>query len=171
LTLAVARNLFKLMAYKDEYEVARLLSDPAFQAQIARDFEGDYKIAFHLAPPTLGEGGAEGRPAKRRFGAWLRPAMAVLARFKGLRGTPMDPFGHSAERRAERALIAQYRGLIQGLLGHLDASRLPRAVEIARVPEDIRGFGALKRQAMDAAQARWATLLRDWLREEVARAA
>ncbi|RRS04661.1 indolepyruvate ferredoxin oxidoreductase family protein [Aquabacterium soli] len=171
LTLAVARNLFKLMAYKDEYEVARLLSDPAFQAQIARDFEGDYKIAFHLAPPTLGEGGAEGRPAKRRFGAWLRPAMAVLARFKGLRGTPMDPFGHSAERRAERALIAQYRGLIQGLLGHLDASRLPRAVEIARVPEDIRGFGALKRQAMDAAQARWASLLRDWLREEVARAA
>ncbi|RZL08854.1 MAG: indolepyruvate ferredoxin oxidoreductase family protein [Rubrivivax sp.] len=158
LTRAVAHNLFKLMAYKDEYEVARLLSDPAFHAQIAEGFEGDYRVAFHLAPPVGGRHDAQGEPIKQRFGPWMRWGMAALSQLKALRGTPCDPFGYTQERRAERAWIGQYRDAIRALLPGLDATHLAHAVALAQVPEGIRGFGAIKHRSMVAAQARWDAL-------------
>jgi indolepyruvate ferredoxin oxidoreductase len=162
LSEAVARGLFKLMAYKDEYEVARLHTDPAFSAQIAAMFEGDYKLVHHLAPPLIARKNAAGEALKRPFGPWVRPVFHVLARLKGLRGTPLDPFGRSAERREERALIAEYRTSIEALLPALTAERLPLALEIARIPDDIRGYGHVKQRHLLAARTKWAALMARW---------
>ncbi|MFL6663668.1 MAG: indolepyruvate ferredoxin oxidoreductase family protein, partial [Rhizobacter sp.] len=159
---AVARNLFKLMAYKDEYEVARLHTSPAFLKQIEDTFEGNYKLVHHLAPPMLSRRGANGEPVKMAFGPWMRSAMHVLARLKWLRGTALDPFGYTAERRVERGLIAEYRASIEELLGTLSAEKLPLARDIAGIPQDIRGYGHVKERHLGAARAKWQTLMGQW---------
>ncbi len=142
---AVARNLFKLMAYKDEYEVARLYTDGAFRQQLQRQFEGDFTLEFHLAPPLLAERDATtGHLKKRRYGPWMLRAFAVLATLKFLRGTPLDLFGRSEERKVERALITEYEALVDELIAGLNRDTHALAVEIARIPEQIRGFGHVK---------------------------
>ena len=114
LTEAVARSLHKLMAYKDEYEVARLYTDGTFLGQLRQQFEGDYRLEFHLAPPLLADRDpATGHLKKRAYGPWMLKAFALLARLKGLRGTVLDPFGRSADRRRERALIGQYERVVE----------------------------------------------------------
>ncbi|HEY6086589.1 MAG TPA: indolepyruvate ferredoxin oxidoreductase family protein [Burkholderiaceae bacterium] len=162
LTEAVARYLFKLMAYKDEYEVARLHVDRAFSDKIASMFEGDYKLVHHLAPPAIAKKNDKGELIKQPFGPWIRKAFGVLARLKGLRGTAFDPFGRSEERKTERALIGEYRATIEELLATLSAERLPLAVEIARLPEDIRGYGHVKARHLAAARAKWEGLMAQW---------
>jgi indolepyruvate ferredoxin oxidoreductase len=159
LTEAVARYLFKLMAYKDEYEVARLHTDAAFTAKIASMFEGDYKLVHHLAPPLLAKKNAKGELVKRPFGGWVRPAFGLLAKLKGLRGTAFDVFGHTEERRMERRWIADYRAGIDKALAGLSAETLPTAIELARVPEEIRGYGHVKARHEKAARAKWDALL------------
>ncbi len=152
---AVAQNLFKLMAYKDEYEVARLYSSGDFRKKVEAAFDGDFKLKFHLAPPLLSRDlDPQGRPKKREFGPWIMAAFAVLRRFKGLRGGPFDIFGRSAERRLEHALIADYRRDIEDAVDALDARSLPFALEIARLPEEIRGFGPVKLASIEKAKAR-----------------
>ncbi len=159
LTEAVARYLFKLMAYKDEYEVARLHTDAAFTAKIESMFEGDYKLVHHLAPPAIAKKNDQGELIKRPFGPWMRSAFSLLARLKGLRGSALDPFGRSDERRTERALIGEYRACIDELLAGLNATTLPLALEIARIPEEIRGYGHVKARHLQAARAKWQQLL------------
>ena len=113
LTTAVARSLFKLMAYKDEYEVARLHMETGFQERLRQEFEGDFTVNYHLAPPILSSGkDARGRPLKRQFGPWIEPAFRMLARLKFLRGTPLDVFGYTSERQMERGLIDWYETLV-----------------------------------------------------------
>ncbi|HEV7816743.1 MAG TPA: indolepyruvate ferredoxin oxidoreductase family protein, partial [Janthinobacterium sp.] len=139
LTEAVARYFYKLMAYKDEYEVARLYTDGAFAKKIAGMFEGDIKLKFHLAPPLLARHNAQGELIKQEFGPWMMKAFGLLAKLKGLRGTAFDIFGHTAERKTERALIGAYRQTVSALLPELTAENLAQAVAIASIPEDIRG--------------------------------
>jgi indolepyruvate ferredoxin oxidoreductase len=154
LTEAVARALFKLMAYKDEYEVARLHMQGGFLDALKGEFEGDFSIQYHLAPPFLpSRRDARGRPRKRAFGQWIQMPLALLARLKGLRGTPFDPFGYTAERRAERELITWYDRVIERLLGGLDAAHLPDLIAIAKAPMDIRGYGPVKDAAMGKVKA------------------
>ena len=159
---AVARNLFKLMAYKDEYEVARLHTDPAFHEQIAARFEGDYSLKVHLAPPMLAKKNERGELVKRPYGPFMFTAFRWLAKFKGLRGTALDPFGRTEERRMERALIAQYRSDVDTLLAGLDAEHHALATEIARVPELIKGYGHVKERHAKTAAARRDTLWARW---------
>ncbi|MDH0494930.1 indolepyruvate ferredoxin oxidoreductase family protein [Comamonas aquatica] len=162
LTEAVARYLFKLMAYKDEYEVARLHTDPAFTAKIADMFDGDYKLVHHLAPPLSAAKDAQGHLVKKSYQPWIRSAFGVLAKLKGLRGTPLDLFGRTAERRTERALIVEYRDCIMQLLPQLTADKLELAVQIARIPEDIRGYGHVKERHLAAARSKWQGLMQQW---------
>jgi indolepyruvate ferredoxin oxidoreductase len=159
LTEAVARYYYKLMAYKDEYEVARLYTTGAFAEKVANMFEGDYKMKFHLAPPIFSKTNAEGHLVKKEFGPWMMKAFGVLAKFKGLRGTPLDMFGYTAERKMERALIKEYHSTVGGLLSKLNADNLSQAVAIASIPEDIRGYGHVKERHLKAAKAKEATLL------------
>lgn len=162
LTEAVARYLFKLMAYKDEYEVARLHTDTGFLDKVAQQFEGDYKVAYHLAPPLLARRNAKGELVKQRFGPWMHTAFRLLARMRGLRGTAFDVFGYTEERRMERALIGEYRSTVEELLQALKADNLSQAVEIARLPEDIRGYGHVKERHLAAVRPKWAQLLKQW---------
>ncbi|MFM6986277.1 MAG: indolepyruvate ferredoxin oxidoreductase family protein, partial [Hydrogenophaga sp.] len=162
LTEAVARYLFKLMAYKDEYEVARLHTDPAFHQKLAAQFEGDFKLQLHLAPPLFAQKNEKGELLKQTYGPWMLKAMGVLARLKGLRGTALDPFGRTEERRTERALIARYRADIETLLAGLDADHHALALEIARLPEQIRGFGHVKARHLSAAMVLRDRLLARW---------
>jgi indolepyruvate ferredoxin oxidoreductase len=162
LTEAVARYLFKLMAYKDEYEVARLHTDKAFTDKLASMFDGTLTITHHLAPPAFAKTNEKGELVKQPFGPWMRSAFGVLAKLKGLRGTALDPFGRTEERRTERALIAEYRAQIDELLAGLTAEKLPLAVEIARIPEDIRGYGHVKVRHLAAARAKWDGLRARW---------
>ena len=159
---AVARYLFKLMAYKDEYEVARLHTDPAFTQKIDGMFEGDYKIVHHLAPPLTAKTNEKGELIKRPFGPWMRSAFGLLARMKGLRGGALDIFGKTEERRSERALIVQYRECIEELLRALSADKLAAAAEIARIPEEIRGYGHVKARHLAAARSKWERLMAQW---------
>jgi indolepyruvate ferredoxin oxidoreductase len=157
---AVARNYFKLLAYKDEYEVARLYTDGAFKQAVAEEFEGDLKLEFHLAPPLFAKPDpVTGRPRKRRFGAWTMALFGVLARLKFLRGTAFDPFGHSEDRALERRLIAEYEALIDAILDGLTPATHARAVALASLPDGIRGYGPVKRESVDAAKAKEAELL------------
>jgi indolepyruvate ferredoxin oxidoreductase len=156
LTEAVARYLFKLMAYKDEYEVARLQTDPAFLARIGAQFEGDFQLHYHLAPPLLSRKNAKGELQKRKFGPATGMLLRLLARFKGLRGTPFDVFGYQAERRAERALVDEYRACIAQLLPVLTPANHAAALALARIPERIRGYGHVKQRHLVAARADWA---------------
>jgi indolepyruvate ferredoxin oxidoreductase len=166
LTEAVARYLFKLMAYKDEYEVARLHADTRFLAKVAAQFEGemgkDYQLAYHLAPPSLAKKNAKGELQKQRFGPWMLTAFKTLARLKGLRGTPFDPFGRNEERRVERELIVEYRESIEEVLRALGPANLALAVEIARIPELIRGYGHVKARHLAAARPKWDALMAEW---------
>jgi indolepyruvate ferredoxin oxidoreductase len=154
LTDAVARSLFKLMAYKDEYEVARLHMETGFLDELRRQFEGDFTVHYHLAPPLLpSKLDARGRPRKRSFGPWIQAPMAALAKLKVLRGTPLDVFGYTAERRTERALIDWYQGQIDRILGSLDQQRFADLVAIAKAPMDIRGYGPVKEAAIHQVQS------------------
>ena len=166
LTEAVARNLSKLMAYKDEYEVARLYTDPAFLDKLRAQFEGepgrDYQLNFWLAPPMMAKRDEKGHLVKQRFGPNTMRIFKVLAKLKGLRGTAFDIFGKTEERRTERALIGEYRALIDELVKSLTAQKLAQAVELARLPEDIRGFGHVKDANLAAARIRWNKLLTQW---------
>ncbi|WP_447650350.1 indolepyruvate ferredoxin oxidoreductase family protein [Pseudomonas abietaniphila] len=152
LTEAVAFNAFKLLAYKDEYEVARLYSNGEFTRQLQAQFEGDYRLEFHLAPSWLAKRDPNsGAPRKRSFGPWMLKAFDVLAKFKFLRGTAFDPFGRSLERRQERELIDSYVADIELILSHLNAGNRHTALSLARLPERIRGYGHVKESAMKAA--------------------
>jgi len=157
---AVATYLFKLMAYKDEYEVARLYTAPAFREKIAAMFEGDYQLKFHLAPPLLAKHDNKGHLIKKEYGPWMMRAFGVLAKLRFLRGTPLDVFGYTAERKQERELIAEYSRTVGGLLGKLNADNLAQAVAIARIPEEIRGYGHVKERHLKAAKQKEADLLR-----------
>jgi len=159
---AVARYLFKLMAYKDEYEVARLHTDKSFTDKIGAMFEGEYKLVHHLAPPMIAKKNDKGELVKRPFGPWIRSAFGVLAKMKGLRGTAFDPFGRSAERKTERALIDEYKASIDELLKTLSAEKLALAAEIARIPEEIRGYGHVKERHLAAARPKWDALMVRW---------
>ena len=162
---AAARYYFKLLATKDEYEVARLYAETDFRARVAARFEGEYTLAFHLAPPLLSRADpATGAPAKRRYGAWMMRAFAVLARLRGLRGGPFDVFGRTAERRRERALIGEYEALFEEVLSRLALHNHALAVELARVPEDIRGYGHVRARHLDQAKRKEAELLESFRR-------
>ena len=166
---AVARNYFRLLAYKDEYEVARLHSDPAFRARIAARFEGDYSLNFHLAPPLLSKIDPDtGHPRKKRYGPRMMTAFSILAKLKGLRGTPLDIFGRTAERRTERQLIAEYEALVDELLAKLDRDNHAVALQLAALPEEIRGFGHVKESNLQTARARWAELIARFRGQQVA---
>jgi indolepyruvate ferredoxin oxidoreductase len=159
-TEAAARNLFKLMAIKDEYEVARLYTDGSFARQLARQFQGYDRLEFHLAPPILGRRDADGRPRKSSFGPWMMKGFRLLAGLKGLRGTAFDPFGRTAERRRERALLAQYEGDLDLVRGLLAPDRIEAAAALASVPALVRGYGHVKLAAIDKAAGERERLVR-----------
>ncbi|MFJ9531342.1 indolepyruvate ferredoxin oxidoreductase family protein [Herbaspirillum sp. NPDC101396] len=159
LTMAVARNLSKLMAYKDEYEVARLYTDGRFVEQLKQQFEGDFSLSFNLAPPLFSKKDAQGRLVKAKYGSWMMSAFKVLAKFKGLRGGSFDVFGYTEERKTERRLIAEYRDTVTTLLDGLSADKLALAVEIAQLPEQIRGYGHVKDKALAQARGKQDELL------------
>jgi indolepyruvate ferredoxin oxidoreductase len=158
---AVARNLFKLMAYKDEYEVARLYTDGSFLKQVAATFDGDnLRFEFHLAPPLLARRDkTTGLPRKMSFGPWMMLLFRLLAKLKFLRGTAFDPFGYTAERRTERKLLEDYRALLREIAGNLTPQNHHLAVALASIPEKIRGFGHVKQRHLAAARAEEAMLL------------
>ena len=160
LTEAVARYYYKLLAYKDEYEVARLYTDGSFMAALNEQFEGDFRLQFHLAPPlTAPRDPATGELKKRGYGRWVFLAFKLLARLKGLRGTWLDPFGRTPDRKRERALIGEYEQVVEELIAKLDHDHHALAVEIASVPEHIRGYGHVKERHLRDAKAHEAELL------------
>ncbi|MDR2153483.1 MAG: indolepyruvate ferredoxin oxidoreductase family protein [Burkholderiaceae bacterium] len=159
LSEAVAHGLFKLMAYKDEYEVARLHTEPAFLARIGAMFEGDWRLHYYLAPPFFAPRDERGQLIKKHYRPSLTPLLRLLARFKWLRGTLLDPVGGASQRRTERALIQQYRADIEQTLSLLSPDNHARAVELARIPEQIKGFGPVKQRHLKAARARWDALM------------
>ncbi|MBA3774024.1 MAG: indolepyruvate ferredoxin oxidoreductase family protein [Ramlibacter sp.] len=165
----VARYLFKLMAYKDEYEVARLHTETGFQEKIAAMFEGDYKVNFHLAPPMTAKRNEKGELQKSKFGPAMLAGFRVLAKLRALRGTPFDVFGATHERRTERALIAHYRATVEQVLETLGPDNHGLAVEIARVPEQIKGFGHVKERNLAAARAHWEQLMKLWQQPQAER--
>lgn len=157
---AIARYYAKLLAYKDEYEVARLYTDGAFREKIEGMFEGDYKLVFHLAPPLLAKPDPlTGEPAKMRFGGWVMGLFSILARLKRLRGTPFDIFGRTGERRMERALIGEYERTVEALLAGLTRDNHALALEVASLPETIRGYGHIKAKSVEAARRKRDELL------------
>jgi indolepyruvate ferredoxin oxidoreductase len=159
LSTAVAKYYFKLMSYKDEYEVARLYTDGRFVEQLKTQFEGDFKLKFNLAPPLFARKNAKGHLVKAEFGSWMWGAFKLLAKLKGLRGGAFDVFGYTEERKMERALIVEYRQMIEALLPVLSSENVANAVELASLPEQIRGFGHVKEKAVAAFRAKKAELL------------
>jgi indolepyruvate ferredoxin oxidoreductase len=159
LTKAVARYLFKLMAYKDEYEVARLYTDGEFERRLNAAFEGDFKIKYNLAPPLLAKRDASGKLVKAQYGAWMRPAFSLLARLRFLRGTALDVFGRTEERRIERRLIRDYETVLDEILPTLSRENHAIAVALAVLPERIRGFGHVKLRHLEEAAAEQGRLL------------
>jgi len=160
ITEAVARQFSRLLAVKDEYEVARLYTDGRFQAALAEQFEDAGQLRFHLAPPLLARRGADGKPRKMSFGPWMMGAFRWLARARRLRGSWMDPFGHTEERRIERQLADDYERLLrETLLPQLDASNAASALALARLPERIRGYGHVKLANVATARAQQQDLL------------
>ncbi|WP_116083816.1 indolepyruvate ferredoxin oxidoreductase family protein [Tropicimonas sp. IMCC34011] len=154
LTDAAMKGLFKVMSYKDEYEVARLHTQTGFYDSLSDRFEGDFTIKHHMAPPFLPSGtDARGRPYKRAFGPWMKSAQRVLAKMKPLRGTPFDPFGYTAERRMERGMIDEYRALLDRLTAGLTAANRDDAARIAALVLDVRGFGPVKEEAAAKVEA------------------
>jgi indolepyruvate ferredoxin oxidoreductase len=160
ITEAVARYYFKLLAVKDEYEVARLYAETDFLDRVAAQFEGDYKLNFWLAPPSTNKADAKtGEAKKTRYGPWMMPIFRVLAKMRRLRGSPLDVFGRTAERRMERQLIADYEKLIDEILTRVNAGNYELAVALASVPEHIRGYGHVKLRHLADAKPREAALL------------
>lgn len=156
----VALTLAKLMSYKDEYEVARLYTHPAFMQRVREQFSGDFKLTFNLAPPVLpGQDKATGRPKKRSFGPWMLQGFKLLSKLKGLRGTPFDIFGYFPERRLERRLIGEYRELIEKITGSLDAANLETGIKLAAAAREIGGYGPVKDASVQRYQAELKTLL------------
>jgi indolepyruvate ferredoxin oxidoreductase len=162
LSRAVAISLYRLMAYKDEYEVGRLYTDPRFAASLADTFKGGQAKVW-MSPPVLKLKGRDGRPGKMAFGGWmLKGGFPTLAKLKFLRATPLDPFGYSAERRMERRLIGDYEATVDRLLAGLTPKRLAIAVKIAQIPQSIRGYGFIKDKAVEDARAEEARLWDQW---------
>jgi indolepyruvate ferredoxin oxidoreductase len=160
LTEAVARYFFKLMTYKDEYEVARLYTSGEFRRKLEAQFDGDYTLRFHLAPPLLAKRDkVTGELQKSQYGPWVWHAFKLLAKLRVLRGGPFDLFGRTEERRTERALIGQYEQTVRGLLAKLDGGNLALAAQIAAIPEEIRGYGHVKERHLRAAKEHEAKLL------------
>jgi indolepyruvate ferredoxin oxidoreductase len=143
-TEAVAKYAFKLMAYKDEYEVARLYTNGKFKEKLAKQFEGDYTLTFHLAPPLLAGRDEDGHLKKMTFGPWLFSVFGIMAKLKSLRGTPLDIFGYTAERKMERELIREYADMIEDICDALNVQNYKLAVELASLPASIKGFGHIK---------------------------
>jgi len=168
LALAVARYYFKLMAYKDEYEVARLYSDGEFVKKVGEQFEGDWKLHFHLAPPLFSRRDKDGHLIKRSYGPGMLRVFGVLAKLRRLRGTRLDVFGYTAERRAERELIREYRETLTAILSKLNRGNLDRAVALASVPEEIRGYGHVKEEALARAEQIREELLKEFSARVVA---
>jgi indolepyruvate ferredoxin oxidoreductase len=162
LSEAVARYLFKLMAYKDEYEVARLYTTGDFEKRVRDSFDGDFKIKFHLAPPAFARKDADGHGRKSEYGPWVFTAFKLLKRLKFLRGGLLDVFGRTAERRMERRLIVDYRAMIEELLNRLSLDNHELAVELARLPEQIRGYGHVKEAHLAKVKAKEAELMARW---------
>ena len=161
LTRAVAINYAKVLAYKDEYEVARLLTDPGFEKELRETFEGDGKLSFHLAPPLVSKIDPDlGRPKKKRFGEGMRMPLRWVAKMKSLRGSALDIFGRSAERKRERGLIKTYEAMLDEIAGSLSAENKRAAVALASAPDSVRGFGPVKLAAMDKFDRQWPELLR-----------
>jgi indolepyruvate ferredoxin oxidoreductase len=159
LTEAVAKNLFKLMAYKDEYEVARLYTDDSFARKLGEKFEGDVRLRFHLAPPLLARRDkATGKLQKKEYGGWMIHAFRLLARLKFLRGTAFDLFGYAAERKAERRLVDDYLAMIERHIATLKGEQIPVLASLARLPEMIRGYGHIKEQNIGKSLAEKARL-------------
>ncbi len=172
LAKAVAKYLFKLMAYKDEYEVARLYTDGAFKQKLEAAFEGDLKLEFHMAPPLFAKRDATtGHLMKMRFGGWMMTALKALAALRGLRGTALDVFGYSAERREERALIGEYEAMVRELVKSLDADNHRFAVSLASLPEKIRGYGHVKSASLAKVRPEWESGLESWRHPEKPRQA
>jgi len=162
LAIKAARSLFKLMSYKDEYEVARLHRDKAFLSSLTDRFEGDFRIVHHFAPPLLGgDKDARGRPLKRAFGSGIEPALSLLARFKGLRGTVLDPFGYTAERKMERNLITWFEELMARCEREATLGNAHIWAQILAAPIDIRGYGPVKHEAVLKVKAGVEALLAD----------
>jgi indolepyruvate ferredoxin oxidoreductase len=160
LSTAVARSYFKLLAYKDEYEVARLYSDPKFMQRLRREFEGDFRIEINMAPPIFQRRDPHtGRYRKYAFGAWMLPILKLLRRGKCLRGTSFDVFGYTRHRRQERSLIREYETAMEQVLAGLTSSTHGIAVDIARIPEQIRGYDTVKELSIERARARQSELL------------
>ncbi len=161
LTRAVAENAFKLMAYKDEYEVARLYSNGLFEKTIQEQFDGHYRLNFHLAPPLLSRPDPEsGMVGKRTFGPWVLTLFRFIVPFRGLRGTLFDPFGYTPERKTERALIAEYFALIEDIISHMDQNDYQCAVDLARLPKIVRGFGHVKTRNIEIFRVRTQELIK-----------
>ncbi len=158
----VAVSLYKLMAYKDEYEVARLYVETGFFDRVASQFEGNYKLRFHLAPPLFSKRDAQGHLIKQAYGPWIATAYKVLAKARRLRGTPLDVFGYTAERRGERSAIGKFELLMCQVVGMLTKERLPTALALARLPQGVRGYGHVKEHNAEAAHAQQRKLLAEF---------
>jgi indolepyruvate ferredoxin oxidoreductase len=158
-----AEQLARLMSYKDEYEVARLQTLPAFRERLAGQFEGEYTLHYHFAPPLWAKRDAHGHLIKQRFGAWMGPVLQTLARFRGLRGTALDLFGYTEERKGERTLITQYEQTLDLIVKHLSKDNHAKAVALAQVPAGIKGFGHVKAHQLAVAQAQWGRLQAQFL--------
>jgi indolepyruvate ferredoxin oxidoreductase len=162
LVRSVAHTYARLLAYKDEYEVARIYTRPEFLAGLADQFDGDYRIEFNLAPPFLPGTAADGRPKKRKFGPWITQAFRFLASLRRLRGTPFDLFGYSRDRQLERALIAEYETLAEVVLGALTPANADAAALLLNLHGEVRGFGPVKRDAAEKIRQRIEKLLHDY---------
>jgi indolepyruvate ferredoxin oxidoreductase len=166
LTIAAAKSLFKLMAYKDEYEVARLYTDGSFSKKLHETFEGEFRLKIHLAPPLIARRDAlSGHLRKQTFGAWIFIAFRLLAKCKRLRGSWADPFGRTVERRTERALIVQFEAALQELSGNLRPENLSLAIEIASLPLAIKGYGHVKEASVRTYRDRLEALLSHFVSE------
>lgn len=160
LTKAIAQYLYKVMAYKDEYEVARLYTQTDFKAQIKAQFKKGYKVKFHLAPPLIAKRDKDtGELKKMELGSYMFPLFSMMAKLKGLRGTPFDIFGYTSERKIERQLITDYQEMMTHILNNLNKDNYDLALQLASIPEDIRGFGHVKERHFEAAMVKQADLL------------
>ena len=160
---AVALNLYKLMAYKDEYEVARLYTDGSFEKAVAEQFQGDYELNFHFAPPLLSKtDAATGRPQKQAYGPSMLNRMRWLAKMRKFRGGPLDVFGKTEERREERKLIEEYEDSVRDILSGLTPENQAKALELARIPEEIRGYGPVKAKNLEKVRAQWTAMKSNW---------
>ncbi|MDO6440726.1 indolepyruvate ferredoxin oxidoreductase family protein [Marinobacter sp. 2_MG-2023] len=161
LTRAVAQQLYRFMAFKDEYEVARLFAETDFMKEVNNTFEGDFKVHFHLAPPIMNRGtDAQGRPRKRQFGPWMFRVFKLLAKFRVLRGTPVDPFSYSADRKMDRAQLKEYQQLVERIVSELDASNYDTFLQLAELGSEIRGYGPVREQAAEAVQEKHSQLIK-----------